>query len=195
MKQVNDLDDHKLVHSYLGSRDEASFRALYRRHAEAMYAVVIRLVQGSEADAEEVIQDAWILAAQKLSSFRWNSALRTWLIGIAINCARNRYRHMKTHSHVDLAEVAELPAVPPIKRPIELIDIERAITQMPDGYREVLLLHDVEGYTHEEIGTMLGIEAGTSKSQLSRARSALRRTITETRPNRNRADDGREKKQ
>ena len=118
------------------------------------------------------MQETWIRAVSALAGFSWQSSLRTWLLGIAVNCCRELLRSASR----DLAS-AETPAASPLSPPSqapEKIDLERAIRELPDGYREVFILHDVEGLTHQEIGGRLGIDAGTSKSQLSRARHALR---------------------
>lgn len=176
---MDDFNDHRLVHEFLATGSEAAFRALYRRHTPALFAVVVRLLGGNTAEAEDVIQEAWVRAAQKLDGFEWRSTLRTWLTGIALNCARNRYRTNAREAERH-TEVTELPVANPMERNIEVIELERAVAQLPEGYREVLLLHDVHGYTHEEVGEILGIESGTSKSQLSRARSTLRRRLSET---------------
>lgn len=172
------FEDHELVHCYLATRSEKAFRALYRRHSGAMHAVAVRLLGGSVSDAEDVIQEAWVHAVRQLPGFRWRSTLRVWLTGIAINCARNRYRR-RSNEEIQATEVAELPATAPLERTIDRIELERALERLPEGYREVLILHDVHGYTHEEVGDMLGIESGTSRSQLSRARSTLRRWLKE----------------
>jgi RNA polymerase sigma-70 factor (ECF subfamily) len=174
---VPDLDDARLVKRFVVGGDEGAFRALYRAHTPAMLAVVWRYLDGDRTDAEDVVQEAWIRASEKLASFRWESALRTWLVGIAINCARNRKRATKSRD-VDLAEVVDLPS-PPGVSDVTNLDVERAVARLPEGYREVLILHDVFGYTHDEIARMLGVESGTSKSQLSRARSSVRRWLTE----------------
>ena len=176
---MNDFNDHRLVHEFLATGSEAAFRTLYRRHTPALFAVVVRLLGGNTAEAEDVIQESWVRAAQKLDGFEWRSTLRTWLTGIALNCARNRYRTNAREAERH-TEVTELPVATPMERNIEVIELERAVAQLPQGYREVLLLHDVYGYTHEEVGEILGIESGTSKSQLSRARSTLRRRLSET---------------
>ncbi|HXV14267.1 MAG TPA: RNA polymerase sigma factor [Candidatus Krumholzibacteria bacterium] len=176
---AHDLDDARLVKRYVGSGDEGAFRALYRAHTPAMLAVVWRYLDGDRTDAEDVVQEAWIRASEKLATFRWESALRTWLVGIAINCARNRARTRAANSReAYLADVVELPAAPPAID-VAAYDVQRAVAHLPEGYREVLLLHDVFGYTHDEIARMLGVESGTSKSQLSRARSSVRRWLTE----------------
>lgn len=178
-KSVHDLDDAGLARRFVRNRDEAAFRALYRRHTPAMLGVARRMLNDDHAAAEDVLQEAWLRAADGLQAFRWESALRTWLVGIAVNCARDRMRREQREAarDVDLASVAELPTPPPLPPRIARVDLERAIARLPDGYRDVLILHDVFGYTHDEIGHMLGVESGTSKSQLSRARSTMRRWL------------------
>jgi len=162
--------DRVLVEKYLRYRDEASFRELYRRHTPGLYALACRLC-GSETDAHDAIQDAWIRAASALSAFQWKSSLKTWLTGVLINCVREQARKHNRDREEPLkddwpAEVAELPG--------EKLNFEQAIGRLPDGYRQVLTLHDVEGYTHEEISVLLDISVGTSKSQLHHARRAIK---------------------
>jgi RNA polymerase sigma-70 factor (ECF subfamily) len=170
--------DRELVDAFLASGDERAFRALYGRHSPVMWRLSLRLVGGVDRDAEEVLQTAWLRAARALDRFRWESELRTWLSGIAINCAREVLRKRRRDG-LEFAETLPDRPAPPLHREIPALDLERAIARLPDGYREVLVLHDVEGYTHQEIGGLLGIEAGTSKSQLSRARRAVRRLLSE----------------
>jgi RNA polymerase sigma-70 factor (ECF subfamily) len=169
-------DDRGLADAVARSGDETAFRALYRRHTPALYRLALRLGGGDGPWAEEVVQRAWIRAVEGLSSFAWRSSLSSWLGGIAINCARELWREARTRSETALAEESPV-AAPRSLAPEERVDLERAIERLPAGYREVFVLHDVEGYTHEEIGGLLGIESGTSKSQLSRARQRLRAAL------------------
>jgi len=170
--------DRELVDQYLLRLDEADFLALYRRHTPALFGLAARLCAGESRDAEEIVQEAWIRAARALSSFRWDSSLRTWLSGIVVNGWREllRARHRQTPWE-DVPEPIE-PMTPAADR----IDLARAVAQLPDGFRTVLVLHDIEGFTHEEISRLLGIERGTSKSQLARARQAVRRRLTHPPP-------------
>jgi RNA polymerase sigma-70 factor (ECF subfamily) len=174
VRPEGEIEDRRLASAFLESGDEDAFRTLYRRHAPALYAFLLRVSRGRTADAEEALQECWLRAVQSLLGFRWESSLRGWLRGIAVNCARERRRSAELETEWDLEDepAASLKGVAPDR--IDPIDLERAIEALPDGFREVFLLHDVEGHTHEEIGRMLGIAAGTSKSQLSRARAALR---------------------
>ena len=159
--------------------DEAAFRQLYRRHTPRLLAVALRLAGGAEADAEDVVQETWIKAVEKLNAFRWESAFGTWLHAIAVNVAREAARKRGRRQEADLPEQLEPAAAPP--EHVEAMDLERAIAQLPDGYRTVLVLHDVEGYTHEEIAARLGVAAGTTKSQLFWARRAVRAQLAERR--------------
>lgn len=166
-------EDRALVQEFLSGRGEASFRRLYRRHSGAMYRFALSRI-GDAGDAEDVVQEAWIRAVEGLAGFRWQSRLRTWLLGITFNCCRDLLRRRRRRDDRDPATILELQPAAPVREPIGRVDLERAIAELPDGYREVLILHDVEQLTHEEIAEVLGIRAGTSKSQLSRGRSAVR---------------------
>lgn len=142
-----------------------------------MYGLAMRLTNGDAAESQDIVHDAWMRAAERLGGFEWRSALRTWLSSIVINRWRESARAaVRLHA----APVEEHHAGGDDTRlagTIDRIDLERAVAALAPGRREVLLLHDVEGYTHEEIAGLLGIEAGTSKSQLSRARAELRRLL------------------
>jgi RNA polymerase sigma-70 factor (ECF subfamily) len=164
--------DRDLVARFLARRDEDAFRDLYRRHASRLYGLLLRLTGGRAADAGEGMQETWARAVRGLAGFEWRSSLSTWLAGIAIRWWREETR--RRDREVALPGEEQLPAAAPVRREIERVDLARALARLPGGYREAILLHDVEGYTHEEIAAMTSVEAGTSKSQLSRARSALR---------------------
>ena len=144
--------------------DEAAFRDLYRRHTPALYRLALRLGGGDEPWAEELVQRAWIRAVEGLGGVRLAlGVVSTWLGGIAINCARELWREGPGAGRrlARRGTGSRRPASrgsPP--GPEDRIDLERAIERLPHGYRQVFVLHDVEGYTHEEIGGLLGIEAG-----------------------------------
>jgi RNA polymerase sigma-70 factor (ECF subfamily) len=165
-----DAEDRRLAAAVTESGDENAFRVLYRRHTPALYRLALRLGGGDEAWAEELVQRAWVRAVEALGGFAWRSAFRTWLSGIAINCAREQWRAARTSPEIRGSPEAAAPPADPGLR----VDLERAIARLPHGYRQVFVLHDVEGFTHEEIAGMLGIEPGTSKSQLFQARRQLR---------------------
>ena len=135
--------------------------------------MALRLARGSEDEARDLVQETWIRAARRLATFRWESALSTWLVSIALNCDRERRRGAERETPLGEVEAAE-EAVRETPARVEPVDLARAIDALPDGYRRVLILHDIEGYTHDEIGRLLGVETGTSKSQLHRARARVR---------------------
>jgi RNA polymerase sigma factor (sigma-70 family) len=163
-------DDRRSVERFLRDRTESAFLPIYRAHTPALYAVALRLAEGSAQEAEDAVQEAWLRAVAALPRFEWRSALRTWLCGIVVNCCRELARRRPPdNSTVPDGIVTGI-------RP-ETLELERAIRALPPASREVFVLHDVHGYTHEEIASMLSIESGTSKSQLHHARRALRTTL------------------
>lgn len=165
--------DQTLVERVLVDGDEGAFRTLYRRHTGPVYRFVLPKVGHDSREAEELVQEAWYRAASALDGFEWRSRFRTWLFSIAHNCVRERFRKNGRHTTEDPQdhEIVRMP------EPLQGIDLERAIESLADGYRTVLLLHDVEGFTHVEIAEILGIAEGTSRSQLVRARRAVRRML------------------
>jgi RNA polymerase sigma-70 factor, ECF subfamily len=169
----DDRDDRAVVDEYLRSRSNGSFRDLYERHAGAMFALALRFLGGRSNDAEDAVQEAWLRALASLTSFRWQSSLRTWLCGITVNCCRERVR--------DAWWPIALPEPPATVRDrSDRLQIEEVLARLPPGYRAVLVLHDIEGYTHREIAHLFGIDEGTARSQLSRARSTFRRWLGST---------------
>ncbi|MFY9552754.1 MAG: RNA polymerase sigma factor [Thermoanaerobaculia bacterium] len=171
---MSDVEDRALVVRFLARRDEAAFRALYGRHTPFLYRFLLSLASGRTADAEELAQETWVRAAERLEGFAWRSSLKTWLAGIALNAWREQCRGLRDAP----LEEERLPIAPPVRHEIASIDLARALSQLAPGYREAILLHDVEGYTHEEVAALTGVDAGTSKSQLSRARRALRARLS-----------------
>ena len=167
--------DRALADALLLDGDERAFRELYQRHTPRLFQVALRVVGGSEHDAEDVVQETWIKATEKLGTFRWEAAFGTWLTGIGLNVARQLLR--KRGRWVDL-EAAPEPWRPP-PHDGERIDLERAIALLPAGYRAVLVLHDIEGWKHQEIADQLQMAVGSSKAQLHRARGLLRARLGE----------------
>jgi RNA polymerase sigma-70 factor, ECF subfamily len=152
--------------------DEAALQALYRRYAPRVYAIVRRMA-GDDALAEDWAQEAWIRAFRALPRFRGEAAFSTWLHRVAVNSALQGRRSRNRHEMREAPLTADHGAGrsdPAVLR----VALERAMSRLPDGMRQVLVLHDIEGFTHEEIGEMLGIAAGTSKSQLFKARAKMR---------------------
>ncbi len=168
------MTDRKLVGKFLLSRDEQTFREIYQRHTPALYMLALRLTGGTENEAQDAVQETWIRACGGFSDFRWNSKLRTWLSGILVNCVRETQKKFSKRSEKELTEsdfsVSETSSG-------KNFDLEKIIENLPSGYRQVLVLHDIEGYTHEEIGLLLEINPGTSKSQLFHARRSVRASL------------------
>lgn len=159
--------------------DTAAFEEMYRAHAPRLYSLAFRMT-GSAEVAEDLLQDIFLLAHRRLAGFRGESALGTWLYRLAANqCLdhlRSRTARMaKTTDSLDEADAAEPSApAPAVPAAVSRLDLDRAIATLPAGCREVFVLHDVEGFEHAEIAALLGISAGTSKSQVHKARLRLR---------------------
>ena len=169
---MTELHDRELAERFIARRDEEAFRQLFRRHSPRLFAMALRLTGGRRADAEDLVQDTWLRAARRLPNFEWRAALSTWLCAIAINCARERQRRREVNAAGDAAAAERVAAA--ATSPVTSIDLERAIASLADGYREVLELYDIEGFTHAEIAESRGVAVSTSKSQLSRARALIR---------------------
>jgi len=180
LSTAGDTGDRLLASRFLEGRDEAAFRELYARHSAALYRFLLRLT-GRAEDAEEGLQETWVRASRALAGFEWRSALSTWLAGIAIRWWREECRRRGRGEDAGDADAPE-PAVESVNSKIDRLDLERALGDLALGYREAILLHDVYGHTHGEIARMLDVDEGTSKSQLSRARRALRARLGGRRP-------------
>lgn len=164
--------------------DRAAQRELYESNVDRIYRVAFRLA-GDEDLARDFTQEAFIRAFQRLGDFRGDSAFSTWLHTIAVSVALNGLRKVKrlrTRETVleDAESLGTSTGTTTRRADPDLRDrLYRAIDALPEGYRSVFVLHDVEGYTHEEIGQMLGIQSGTSKAQLFRARGRLREALAD----------------
>ncbi len=163
--------------------DRVAFERVYRAHVDRVYSVCVRMT-ADRTLAEELTQDTFVRAWQKLSLFRGESAFATWLHRLAVNVVLNarksegRMRKRVTTSTDEQEEESGVQTAAPLTfAPGEWMDIEAAIARLPPGARRIFVLHDVEGYRHEEIGEMLGITSGGSKAQLHRARMLLREAL------------------
>lgn len=170
------LDHERALSARVLAGDELAFRELYRRHSPRLFELLLRLLGGRDADAEDAVQETWLKATERLDRFRWECAFGTWLCAIGLNVAREQMRRRSRRPEVGWPEDLDPPAAAPLEA-VDPIDLERSLADLPDGYRTVLVLHDVEGYTHQEIGLALGIAPGTSKSQLFWARQAVRAAL------------------
>jgi RNA polymerase sigma-70 factor (ECF subfamily) len=157
-----------------------AFDELYRTHAPRLFGLACRLV--GRPDADDLLQDIFLAAHRKLDQYRGDSALGTWLFRLATNLCVDHLRSRGTKwarltdALVD-DPVGLAPTTGSVIGAVDRLDLERALTGLPDGCRTVFVLHDVEGFEHHEIGMLLGIADGTSKSQLHKARLRLREAL------------------
>lgn len=175
-EQTGRPDSDAVDATLAASGDASAFERLYRHHVPRVYNLVRRMLD--DDDADEVTQDVFVRAWQKLGTFRGEAAFGTWLHRLAVNVILARRETLGTRRKRYLEGDAVLEVLQSRKAAPELaMDFESAMERLPDGAREVFVLHDVEGYRHEEIAQMLGLATGTSKSQLHRARMALRQHL------------------
>ena len=160
--------------------DPRAERTLYDAHVDRIYRLAWRM-SGDETLARDFTQDTFIRAFERLAEFRNDSSLATWLHSIAVSVILNGLKKVKRIHGREIGgdELPELSLPTREAEPDLKYRLRRAIVGLPDGYRTVFVMHDVEGYTHEEIGTALGIQAGTSKAQLFRARARLRTELAD----------------
>ncbi len=160
--------DRALVRAIQRDRSEDAFSVLYDRHTPRALQTAWRLLGARGDDAEDAVQEAWMRAVQSLHAWNEDASFGAWLRSIAAHVAIDALRKTsRLDPETDGAWNDEEWAS-------DRLDLETAIVALPAGYRAVLVLHDVEGFTHEEIGAQLGITAGTSKGQLFKARRAVR---------------------
>lgn len=183
-------DESELIDGVL-SGDEDAFRRIYRSQTPRLYRLALGLVGGRDADAQDLVQEAWLRAVRGLEGFERRSSLRSWLSAIVARCAAERHRRSRRRpgdqsagtgavDHLDGRSAPDgMVGVDGALRTARRLDLERAFERLPFGFRAVLILHDVEGFRHREIGDLLGISDGTSKSQLSRARRRMRDLLGE----------------
>jgi len=156
--------------------DRQAFERLYRLHANRVYSLCTRMA-GSRTKGEELTQDVFVRTWEKLPQFRGESAFSTWLHRLAVNVVLNaRKTEGKESSRTDETDVGDERWTEVARAPmhIERMDLSDAIAKLPAGARKVFVLHDIEGYKHEEIAELCGITSGGSKAQLHRARLLLR---------------------
>jgi len=155
------------------SGDTRAFERLYRAHAGRVFSLARRMM-GPES-AEEATQDVFVRAWEKLSSFRGEAAFGTWLHRLAVNLLLSQRSKLgRERARLEPTDDVLEHRAGRSPRPELSMDLETAIGRLPEGARQIFVLHDVEGYKHEEIGGLLGIAVGTSKAQLHRARMLLR---------------------
>jgi RNA polymerase sigma-70 factor (ECF subfamily) len=176
--ELND-DDGGLVDQARGG-DRTAFESLYRRHSGRIHALVWRLCGGDSALAEDLLQESFIRAWNKLAGFRGDSRFATWLHRLSVNVALSdrRIRLRRAEREVNLQEPVERTAQGASDLYAgERMDLEMAIAKLPERARTVLVLYDIEGYRHGEIAEMTGMAEGSSKAQLHRARRLVREEL------------------
>lgn len=162
--------------------DMAAFEEIYQRHHRRVYSICLRMLQNAY-EAEDLTQDVFIQLYRKIGSFRGDSAFTTWLHRMTVNQVLMHFRKRNV-KYEKVTEEGETPdqivngTDDPDRMPIvDKIALENAIDQLPDGYKNVFVLHDIEGFEHEEVARILGCSVGTSKSQLHKARLKLRKLL------------------
>jgi len=177
-KEPNELSDYALARRS-GAGDIMAFEKLYQRHNRRVYALCLRMTR-NVAEAEDLAQEAFIQLFRKIGSFRGDSAFTTWLHRLTVNQVLMHFRKRSVkleqtteegETPVQIVQGTENPKAMPV---IDRMALDRAIAQLPRGYRTTFVLHDIEGYQHDEIARMLDCAVGTSKSQLHKARMKLR---------------------
>jgi RNA polymerase sigma-70 factor (ECF subfamily) len=160
--------------------DASAQRQLYESHVERIYRLTFRLT-GLEHLARELTQDTFVRAFASLDGFRGESAFGTWLHTIAVSVSLNELKRRKRESAraAPLDEALTMSRTAPLSDPILRERLMAAVNDLPEGCRTVFMMHDAEGYTHEEIAASLGVTTGTSKAQLSRGRAKLRIALAE----------------
>ena len=157
--------------------DVEAFERLYRRHVPRIHGLTRRML--GEDLADEVTQDVFVRAWKKLDTFRGDAAFGTWLHRVAVNLvlARRKELGRRRDRFVADGEAALQREARAVPRPTTRIELDAALARLPEGARQVFVLHDVEGYRHREIAELLGVTTGTTKAQLHRARMILRRHL------------------
>ena len=170
--------DQQLAKAAAGG-DMTAFEELYRRHNRRVYALCLRMTQ-NQSEAEDLAQEVFINLFRKVGSFRGDSAFTTWLHRMTVNQVLMHFRKRSVklektteegETPVQIVQGTENPNQMPV---VDRIALDKAIAQLPPGYRAVFVLHDIEGHEHEEVARMLNVAVGTSKSQLHKARMRLR---------------------
>ena len=173
-----DAPDFALAQKAAGG-NIAAFELIYERYHRRTYSLCLRMT-GSQSEAEDLTQEVFIQLFRKIGSFRGDSAFSTWLHRLTVNQVlmhfrRRSVKNEKTSEDGEMPEQTVSGTENPNKMPVvDRIALKKAISELPNGYRKVFILHDIEGYEHEEVARMLGISVGTSKSQLHKARLKLR---------------------
>lgn len=194
---ANDMSESEAIR-LASEGDSEAFERIYELHSRRVYSLCLRLA-GNPTDAEDLTQEAFLQLFRKIHTFRGESRFSTWLHRLTLNVVLMR-RRRKRHPEVSLDAPAEgeNPDSKPLLDPgapdirlcgvIDRVNLDKALDKLPEGYREMFILHDVEGYEHNEIAGLLGCSVGNSKSQLFKARVRLRHLLREVLRSRARAE-------
>ena len=183
---VKEMTDYALAQASAEGNMQA-FEELYQRHNRRVFSLCLRMTQ-NVSEAEDLAQEVFIQLFRKIGSFRGESAFTTWLHRLTVNQVLMHFRKRSVkmeqtteegETPVQIVTGTENPNAMPV---VDRIALDKAIAQLPPGYRTVFVLHDVEGHEHEEIARMLGCSVGTSKSQLHKARMKLRQLLRQQNP-------------
>lgn len=181
IKDVSSAPDFELTQS-AAKGDMVAFEEIYQRHHRRVYSICLRMLQNAH-EAEDLTQDVFIQLYRKIGSFRGDSAFTTWLHRMTVNQVLMHFRKRnvkfeKTTEEGETPDQIVAGTANPDRMPVvDKIALENAIDQLPTGYKNVFVLHDVEGFEHEEVAKILGCSVGTSKSQLHKARLKLRKLL------------------
>ena len=173
------MQERELVKAVLNGDKDAQ-RRFYDSHVDRVFALTFRMT-GNESSARECTQTAFIRIFDKLRGFRGESALATWVHTVAVSVVLQWRRDMARRGlrEIPTESIEDFPAAAPERSSLLDESVRRAIDSLSAKYQTIVVMHDIEGYTHEEIGTALGIATGTSKVRLSRARKKLRDMLTD----------------
>ena len=179
LETANRDDAETVLVRRAASGDTRAFEALYRQNIGRVFGAIVRLTGGNEARADELTQEAFVRAWQRLGSFRFESAFSTWLYRLAVNTALMDLRSRAGAEALEdaMPEQDSFAGADTVMRHATQLELERSIAKLPPRARAVLVLHDVEGWKHEEIANELGMAVGSSKAQLHRARGLLRKHL------------------
>jgi RNA polymerase sigma-70 factor (ECF subfamily) len=179
-ERAHQLADQRALIERARRKDASAQRELYETHVERIYRLTFRLT-GIEHLARELTQDTFVRAFASIDGFRGESAFGTWLHTIAVSVSLNELKRRKRESarEAPLEEALTMSRSAPLSDPILRERLMTAVNALPEGCRTVFMMHDAEGYTHEEIAAALGVTPGTSKAQLSRGRAKLRIALAE----------------
>jgi RNA polymerase sigma-70 factor, ECF subfamily len=183
LRNLTPVEDERSVLVRAAAGDEAAVRVLYRAHVAKLHRHAARILGAHDPDVEDVVQQAFLAALDGAAKFDGRSSVQTWLFGIvtrrALDAARARYRRQRFSRLAEAVGFGPSASASPDRGYQAATEADRALAQLAPMQRVVFVMHDVEGYTHEEIGTALGIQAGTSKAQLFRARAKLRTELAD----------------